>query len=608
MLRRSLLSLLVLSLFSGCPFPIDDPTPEAGSWTVMVYLLGDNDLEPAALGDLEEMMAVGSNGKVTFLAQVDRARGESEDPVGGLGNWYGAKRVKVLPGTLEELDDLGPVDMGSSSALSDFIAWAARKAPADHYMLVLWDHGGAWPQYGVDYSAGKTGLTLKQMKQGMASGMQQAGISRFALVGFDACLMATYETALAFRPYADYLLASEEVEPGHGWDYRSFQVLADSTGVSAVDLGKQLVRGYYAQAQAAKTSDTVTLSLLDLSRIEAVRTAVDRLGNALSVAGMPAKAARARGASVEFAKNPDPRRSTNMVDLGDLADRLSADAPAAADVRSALAPLVVDSVEGPVYRRATGLSIYFPPMQSVYNGDYDQVDDVDGWRAFLKAYFQAGSSGTRPTFTNPNHAGVLTAASGSLFIRGQLAPGGADNLAKITATYGLVSEGTVILLGDNPGEVDGSGTVTGSWDITVMGVKQGTKEDYAYLSASRTADGGLLLMVPFGYRYGGVEQIVFLMLLLDSSGNERSRTFYAQVGEAWGEFTPAAGSTVSTLLQVMGSGGSLQWAYAMETALDPRQDLDFLFYSLNPGTQVYLNLTVQDIAGNGDYVSAGGTL
>ena len=89
MLRRRHLPLaLCLALLTGCP-GLDD-TPAAGSWTVMVYLLADNDLEPAALGDLEEMMAVGSTDSLTILAQVDRAQGESEDAVGGLGNWHGS--------------------------------------------------------------------------------------------------------------------------------------------------------------------------------------------------------------------------------------------------------------------------------------------------------------------------------------------------------------------------------------------------------------------------------------------------------------------------------------------------------------------------------------
>ena len=41
----------------------------------------------------------------------------------------------------------------------------------------------------------------------------------FELIGFDACLMASVEMASVASPYAKYMVASEEVEPGSGWDY-----------------------------------------------------------------------------------------------------------------------------------------------------------------------------------------------------------------------------------------------------------------------------------------------------------------------------------------------------------------------------------------------------
>jgi Clostripain family len=39
------------------------------------------------------------------------------------------------------------------------------------------------------------------------------------VVGYDACLMAMIETAYGFRNSAAVMVASEELEPGAGWDY-----------------------------------------------------------------------------------------------------------------------------------------------------------------------------------------------------------------------------------------------------------------------------------------------------------------------------------------------------------------------------------------------------
>ena len=65
-----------------------------------------------ALQDLEEMMDVGSGGKLTILAQVDRAVGESDLPVGGLSDFTSTKRLRVDAGELVELEDIGETNMG----------------------------------------------------------------------------------------------------------------------------------------------------------------------------------------------------------------------------------------------------------------------------------------------------------------------------------------------------------------------------------------------------------------------------------------------------------------------------------------------------------------
>jgi hypothetical protein len=45
------------------------------------------------------------------------------------------------------------------------------------------------------------------------------------ILGFDACLMSMYEIGAVLAPYANYLLASELLEPGTGWDYSSLGYL-----------------------------------------------------------------------------------------------------------------------------------------------------------------------------------------------------------------------------------------------------------------------------------------------------------------------------------------------------------------------------------------------
>lgn len=97
--------------------------------------------------------------------------------------------------------------------------------------------------------------------------------------------MAMHEVAAAVAPHANYLLASEGLEPGDGWDYRSLgdvtagQQLAlassgGASGMAAADVGAALVRSYLSSSQAAGAVG-LTLALVDLG-------AQRRLGDDLS--------------------------------------------------------------------------------------------------------------------------------------------------------------------------------------------------------------------------------------------------------------------------------------------------------------------------------------
>ncbi len=80
-----------------------------------------------------------------------------DDPALDLGDWVGAKVLHILPGdTAEELADLGPIDMGDPTTLSTFITYGITNFPAEHYALIISDHGAAWPGVGPDQGAGES--------------------------------------------------------------------------------------------------------------------------------------------------------------------------------------------------------------------------------------------------------------------------------------------------------------------------------------------------------------------------------------------------------------------------------------------------------------------
>lgn len=600
----------------------DDPRTHAGGQglTVLVYVVADNDLEPFALLDLAEMAAIGSGNGLTFVVQIDRSVDFTSDAVVNLGDFTSTKRLRVDAGVLTELDDLGEVNMGDPATLADFIAWGAGAFPAERTALVLWDHGGAWPGFGWDGSASDDHLTLAEMHEALRQGLSAAGLQQFALIGFDACLMATLEVSLVLRDVGEYLLASEETEPGHGWDYRSFQALKENPGLSVPDLGQALAAGFAAQATEQGTAAGLTLSLVDLYALVPLYNAVSTLAGLLSAnLGLLAPSvAEQVGRTLQFGKQQDPAASTHMVDLGQLAVNLGAahaELGAATDALvKALARAVLVKHAGPAQAGASGLAIYLPLQSGYYAADYDDLDEVAPWRAFLAAYYRAGEGipdGLRPGFTNANDVAESALTAGGLQLQGSLVAGTGAYVTSAVVDFGVVDADSqsVVLLGELPAQVAGD-EVGGTWDLTVLTLSQDGHTAFAYLGLE--VEGAYLIAtIPFAYTVPGAAeaQLALLYYVLEAAtGDVVQATYYAVTDGGYGELYPVAGSTLAPIVPVAGADGGVSWAPTSDQAFDPLREIASDVAPLPEGSYVYASLTVSDFGGHTDTVYATATL
>lgn len=589
--------------------------PSTGqSWTFLVYMVADNNLEPFALDDIVEMADVGSGNKLDIVVQIDRAEGYSNDGLGSLPNWTSTKRLRVTPGGLEQISDLGELNMGSSQVLSDFITWGVKTYPADRYALIFWDHGGAWPGFGGDDSTqGHDLLSIAELKSGIQAGMSGANLNQFALIGYDACLMSTYEVALAMRPFGEYLLASEELEPGHGWDYRSLQVLKHNPGTSPLVLGQQIIQGFKSQAQAQQTSADITLALTDLYALDDLVKAVDQLTATYPTSASAALATaygRGRVSALKFGESPDPSQSTHMVDLGNLAEQIAAQAtevaPARGAIQAALTKAVVAKTSGPETASATGLSIYFPPQSAFYSQDYAALSEVANWRTFLTRYFQGGGSTVTPTFLQ--ETAQVVEGIDSVTFRGQLTSGAAEFITQAELYYGYVQpDSSLVVLGDRTARMVGSGSqayVEGSWNLTALKLTQGLKSGYAYMSLELNASGGFSAVIPFAYFESSAAQGQYALrtLLFDSSGAVTQDTFYVESEGGFGEMYAVPGALLLPLVQIVDANGNAAFDVLTDgdARFDATQPISMSFERLSSGTNSFGILSIEDYAGNGD--------
>ncbi len=620
-------ALVVLALAAGCGGggssspPPNNPPPQPG-WTVLVYVAADNDLEPFALGDLQEMSAGASSG-VNIIAQVDRASGYSTGGVSNLPNWTSAKRLKVNSGSITELADLGETDTTSPTTLANFIEWGVKAYPASHYMLVMWDHGGGWTGFGVDelLSIGATPghdlMSLAKITNGISAGLAAAGLAKFDIIGFDACLMATLEVANSLSPHASYLLASEETEPGHGWDYSAL------TGVSSlgpVALGTKIADGFKAQADSAtwNTGASITLSLVDLSKIQAVQSAVTALKNAYgTVATMTPVAGalgRERMRAVSFGKNPNPAGDTHLVDIGDLFGAAADLGATGTALKNAATAAVVYQVRGSSYAQATGLSIYFPTSSAYYSTtNYGPVPGMDDWRTVLTAYY--GVTGV-PAFDLANPNTGISGDATTFSIVGALTSGSLASAANAYFVFGLPGgAGDAWGYGDVPPDVVttiGVDYLVGSWDYTFLRLSQtapAAHTEYGYLSLS--VDGtNAIASIPLAYYAPGAGQATLALRLItvDLNNSRVTSDIYYGVTStgAVGQLTPPAGSTMRAVVKhfPIATQWNSQWVEYTDTgAFDATQPIAVSFLTLGTGDSFFAGLRVENAAGSGDWIS-----
>lgn len=358
--------------------------------TLMIYMCG-TDLESRsgmATNDLNEIKKASYGDNVNVIVYTGGCSAWRTQGISANTNqiW------RVTPGRMEKLAEDGSKLMTDPNTLSGFIRFCEKNYPANRRFLILWDHGGGSVSgFGYDEKNRAAGsMSLPGIKKALDDG----GV-KFEIIGFDACLMATVETALMTAEYADYLIASEETEPGVGWYYTPWlNELGKNTSMSSLDLGKSICDSFVAACAQQARGQRTTLSVVDLAELK--YTVPDSLTNfANSVTGMVKnnnykKVSQARNGSREFAASS----RIDQVDLVDLADRLGTDE--AKDLVKVVQSAVKYNRSGSL-TGANGLSIYFPYRQPAKAGKAAKsADDIgidDSYGECIRAFAAVEQAG-----------------------------------------------------------------------------------------------------------------------------------------------------------------------------------------------------------------------
>lgn len=400
----------VLSLVTvGCldweeDIPLEEQGNASDTYTLMLYMCA-SDLESEcgfATEDLNEIMYGYTAGNLNVIVQT-----------GGTAEWQNTvveddrcQRYRVTEDGLELVDDsLGMQNMADSATLTDFIQYCSSNYAADHYGLVLWDHGGGVVGgYGYDENFGGDSMSLTEMSRALGDASVHLD-----MLGFDACLMANFETCLMAAPYADYLIASEEPEPGCGWYYTDWiGKLSENCGIPPKRYGRQIIDDYITESGWDSPSMYSTLGMFDLQQV------TQKLLPALSQFSDDAVQQLSAG---EYRRISQSRSNTRAVYQSELdhIDLLDYAQHSQSETADQLEQAVSDCV---VYYRETengsgdnGLSILFPYYDlsalDMLEEMYQTLGYDDAYPAFLEQFanVMAGGQISVSGFSNTqNHA------------------------------------------------------------------------------------------------------------------------------------------------------------------------------------------------------------
>ncbi|MBF0501275.1 MAG: hypothetical protein HQM09_14140 [Candidatus Riflebacteria bacterium] len=341
-------------------------------WTFAVFLNAHNNLDQYGVSNLEQMTRVGSNDNLNIVSMTDR---ESDS----------CSYQYIEKGNIKTLQELGSVDMGDYKVLEKFGHWVKENYPAKHYVFIVWNHGSGWNKdasgvtKGISYDDGSGNhITTPQLGQALADIKNTIG-QNIDIFGMDACLMQMMEVSYEIKDSCDYILGSEQTEPGDGYPYDNF-LKCLTPGVTAENFGIGMVKEFAtAYSGGCFGNSDVTTSLVKTSALSTLKDAIDGFAK-VAIAGKYApqfKTALTQVQKFYYATNIDLIHFATLIKAA-AKDQVMKDACQKL-LDAAKAAIPQNGATGQTMKNANGLAIYFPISSASFDKSYSTL-----------AYAQAG--------------------------------------------------------------------------------------------------------------------------------------------------------------------------------------------------------------------------
>lgn len=418
-------------------------TPLKKEWTILVYMAADNDLRRFAVRNIQQMTTVGSNVRFNVLVHLDIKSGKDK-----VSEFYYIEKDKVTELKVYP-DEILPMDSGNPQTLLEFCKHAITGFPANHYMLVAWNHGTGTinPRHGrfinpsllfsfnpltnkleLDRSVAYLDLVAEEIgnlrgvcwddttgnylsNEILANTLQMVckkylNEKPFDIIGFDACLMSMVEVASLLKNCGNIVIGSQEVELGTGWHYALMLMRFSQSTPSPEEFAKHIVSSY--QRAYNNITNDYTLSAIRLSVVQQLEQNINCVAALLN---QLLKNPETKEMTRDIIKQSrDPRMCTHFdepsyIDWFNLYENLEKNINSHRDFFAAgmfedlqkylyerhdiVRSLIVAHVAGKNLINSRGISIYFPFNTIHASYQANEFFKANAWGRFLQHYIYA---------------------------------------------------------------------------------------------------------------------------------------------------------------------------------------------------------------------------
>jgi len=405
-------------------------------WLLMVYMAADNNLNYFAWHNIKQMATSGSNDNITIVIQLNEPGANKKT------QRYLIEQNKALLLNEAQVATGQKCNTGDPQTLINFCTEVIQQFPANHIALVLWDHGTGYldpfkakvinPQELFKLNPSDMMLELNRTEEDLIEQINCDGHPRgicfdetyhsyltnqkvdyalknictkmnrkFDIIGLDACLMQMLEFGCLLQPYAEFMVGSQEVELGAGWNYKYVLAPFCERSFNSQELAEHIVVCY--QKAYSRVTHDYTLSSARLREVPALAQNIQTVSLLLQdcLHNQINTSVKSTIASCRAKKNCTCFDEPSYIDLGHFYKNILSNLgnlrvknqqtieQLRTEINKGLAileSLITAKVTGKNLIGAHGLSIYFP--EKIIHGSYPKTPfaATNNWVNFIQEF------------------------------------------------------------------------------------------------------------------------------------------------------------------------------------------------------------------------------